>query len=110
MIVDRSLYPGQFAADIPIEDARLAAATQRPIRDAALGEAQPDGEPAWRTLPSWFVFGSADKNIPVAVHRFLADRAASRKTLEVDGASHSVMVSHPDVVADLILEAVRSLR
>ena len=73
-------------------------------------EPQPDGTPVWQSLPSWFVFGSGDKNIPVEGHRFMADRAASRKTVEVDGASHSVMVSHPDEVADLILEALESFR
>jgi pimeloyl-ACP methyl ester carboxylesterase len=106
LIVDRALYPGQFAADVPVEQARLSAATQRPIRDYALGEPQPADQPAWKTLPSWFVFGTADKNIPVEALRFMADRAGSQRTVEIEGASHSVMVSHPQAVADLIREAL----
>ena len=103
------MFPHQFAADVDIEDARIAAATQRPIRDFALGEAQPSEAPAWKTLPSWFIFGTGDKNIPAEGLRFMADRAGSKKTVEIGGASHSVMVSNPEAVADLIGEAIAEL-
>ncbi|NYD66323.1 alpha/beta fold hydrolase [Agromyces atrinae] len=109
LIVDREIFPSQFAGDVPLADAQLAGATQRAIRDFALGEPQPAETPAWKTLPSWFVFGSGDKNIPVEGLRFMAERAGSRKTVEIDGASHSVMVSNPDAVADLITEALSHL-
>jgi pimeloyl-ACP methyl ester carboxylesterase len=108
LIVDRDLFPGQFAADVPLDDARIAGATQRAVRDFALSQKQPDGTPAWKTLPSWFIFGTGDRNIPLEGLRFMAERAGSRKTVEVDGASHSVMVSNPDAVADLIVEALAS--
>ena len=58
---------------------------------------------------TWFVFGDADKNIPVEGLRFMAERAGSLKTVEIEGASHSVMVSNPAVVADLIVEALTYL-
>lgn len=109
LIVDRALFPGQFAADVPEAEAKLAAATQRAIRDYALGEPQPAETPAWKSLPSWFVFGTADKNIPVEGMRFMAERAGSLNTVEIADASHSSMVSNPDVVADLILEALKYL-
>lgn len=109
LIVDRELFPNQFAADVPLEDAKIAAATQRAIRDYALGEPQPAETPAWKTLPSWFVFGTGDKNIPVEGLRFMAERAGSLKTVEIPDASHSVMVSNPQVVADLIVEALAHL-
>jgi len=109
LIVDRELFPQQFAGDVPLEVAKISAATQRAIRDFALGESQPAETPAWKTLPSWFIFGSGDKNIPVEGMRFMAERAGSLKTVELDGASHSSMVSHPDAVAELILEAVAHL-
>ena len=101
--------PQQFAGDVPLDVAKISAATQRAIRDFALGEPQPAATPAWKTLPSWFIFGSGDKNIPVEGMRFMAERAGSLKTVELDGASHSSMVSHPDAVAELILEAVAHL-
>lgn len=99
-------FHDQFAADVPASNALLMAITQRPITEAALGEAS--DEPAWRTIPSWFVYGTADKNIPPAAHQFMAERAKSIKTVAVPGASHVVMVSHPEAVSNLIAEAAKS--
>lgn len=96
----------QFAADVAERDARLMAAGQRPITEAALTEAS--GDPAWKVVPSWFIHGDADKNIPPAALRFMAQRANSRHTREVKGASHVVMTSHPQDVAKLIVEAANA--
>jgi len=98
-------FHDQFAADVPAEAARLMAATQRPIAEAALGEAA--AAPAWKTVPSWFVYGDRDKNIPPAAQAFMAARAKAVKTVVVKGASHVVMTSHPDTVARLIADAAR---
>ena len=96
-------FAAQFAADIPTPKAELMAASQRPVTDTALNE--PAILATWRSLPSWFVYGDADKNIPPSVLGFVADRARSKRTIVVGGASHVVMVSHPSVVAELIQEA-----
>lgn len=96
-------YPQQFAADVPVAEAKLMAAAQRPITEAALNE--PSVTAAWKTIPSWFIYGSLDRNIPAALHAFMAKRAGARKTIAVEGASHVVMISHPDAVARLIEEA-----
>lgn len=96
-------FHAQFAADLPAVAAQLMAATQRPITQAALGE--PGGPPLWKTIPSWFLYGSLDKNIPPAVHAFMAKRAGAKKVVEVQGASHVVMMSHPDALVDLIDDA-----
>jgi pimeloyl-ACP methyl ester carboxylesterase len=104
----QSKYRAQFAADVPAEEAARMAATQRPIVEAALNEAA--GEPAWRTIPSWFLFGSEDKNIPVALHRFMAERARSRRTVELEGGSHSVGIPEAAAVVELINEAAVSSR
>jgi pimeloyl-ACP methyl ester carboxylesterase len=93
-------YHAQFAADLPAREAKLMAATQRPIVAAAFDE--PAGTAAWKTIPSWFLYGSLDKNIPPAVHAFMAQRAHSRKTVEIKGSSHVVMMSHPDALLALI--------
>jgi pimeloyl-ACP methyl ester carboxylesterase len=66
---------------------------------------EPSEAPAWKSVPSWFVYGSDDKNIPPAALAFMAERAKSVKTVVVKGASHVVMTSHPDAVAKLIAEA-----
>jgi pimeloyl-ACP methyl ester carboxylesterase len=94
----------QFAADLPAQQAAVMAVTQRPITEAGLFE--PSGDrPLWRSVPSWFIFGELDHNIPAAAHRIMAQRAGARRTVEVAGASHVVGVSHPSETADLIREA-----
>lgn len=93
----------QFAADVPASVAELMAATQRPVTQAALEEAS--GEAAWQMIPSYAIYGSADRNIPPAIMKLMAERARSVKTVVVAGASHAVMVSHPGEVATLIEEA-----
>ena len=79
------------------------AVTQRPITEAALSE--PAGQPAWKTTPAWFIYGDKDKNIPPQALGFMAERAHSKQTVVVNGASHVVMVSHPREVAELIEKA-----
>ena len=109
LVVDRELFAAQFAADVPAADAAVQALTQRPIRDFALGEPQPAATPAWKSLPSWFVFGDADNNIPVEGLRFMAKRAGALSVTEVPEASHSVMVSQPDQVVAVIMQAIEHL-
>ncbi|WP_348520102.1 alpha/beta fold hydrolase [Azospirillum oryzae] len=62
-------------------------------------------KPAWKTVPSWFVYGDKDRNIPPAALAFMADRAKSRQTMVIKGASHVVMVSHAPAVVRLIERA-----
>ncbi|PKM18428.1 MAG: alpha/beta hydrolase [Gammaproteobacteria bacterium HGW-Gammaproteobacteria-15] len=103
LYIQQDKFGQQFAADVPAADAVLMAATQRPITELALTEAA--GQPAWHTLPSWAIYGTADKNIPAVAMKFMAQRAKSKNIVEVPGASHVVMTSHPDKVAALIVEA-----
>ncbi|WP_127549257.1 alpha/beta fold hydrolase [Actinoplanes sp. OR16] len=103
LTIRQDLFRQQFAADVPKKQAALMAVTQRPIRDAALSEGS--GEPAWKTIPSWFLVAGADRNIPVAAQRWMAGRAGSRATVEIRKASHAVGVSNPRPVADLIIRA-----
>jgi pimeloyl-ACP methyl ester carboxylesterase len=103
--IEQSKFHQQFAADVSKAKASLMAAGQRPIAEAALTEAA--GAPAWKNLPSYFIYGTADKNIPAAALQFMADRAQSRKTIVIDGASHVVMTSKPAQVARLIEEAAK---
>lgn len=103
--IAKEQFHRQFVADIPAAQADVMAATQRPVTEAALTEGLPTNTPAWRTIPSWFVFGAEDLNIPAALHRFMAERAGSRGTRELPGASHALSVSRPDDVTATILEA-----
>lgn len=100
LYIQQDKYHAQFAADVPARDAKVMATTQRPITEAALNEGASSS--AWKEVPSWFLYGSLDKNIPAAVHAFMAKRAGSKETVEVKGASHVVMITHPDALVKLI--------
>jgi pimeloyl-ACP methyl ester carboxylesterase len=97
-------FHAQFAADVPKAEAAIMAATQRPVTEAALGEAAV-GTPGWKTLPTWFIYGTRDLNIPASAHAFMARRAGARETIGVEGASHVVMLSHPETVVEMIERA-----
>jgi pimeloyl-ACP methyl ester carboxylesterase len=101
------LFHSQFAADVPEAETVLMAATQRPVTQAALTDGS--GEPAWKSLPSWFIYGELDKNIPAAVVAFMAERAGAKSAVEVSGASHVVMISQPQAVTDMILSAIDAI-
>jgi pimeloyl-ACP methyl ester carboxylesterase len=103
LYIQQDKFRDQFAADVPPAEATLMAATQRPITEAALNEKS--GDPAWKNIPSWFIYGDKDKNIPPRALAFMADRAHAAKTEVIKGASHVVMVSHPERVAKLIENA-----
>jgi len=99
-------FQAVFAADVPKSTAAVMAATQRPAALTSLGE--PSGEPAWKTIPSWYLVASQDKAIPPEAERAMAARA-NAKTVEIR-SSHAAMVSHPRAVTALILAAVAATR
>jgi len=107
--IRRDVFREQFAADVDPKTAGLMGATQRPVTEAALQEAVRSARPGWKDAPSWHVFATEDRNIPVAVHRSGAERSGSRGTREIEGASHALSVSRPDAVAEVVLEAVRAV-
>ena len=103
LYIQQARFHDQFAADVSASAAALMAAGQRPITEAALNE--PASEPTWKSVPSWFIYGDHDKNIPPEAIAFMAARAKARETVVVKGASHVVMVSHPEAVAKMIERA-----
>ena len=106
LAIRQDVFHEQFVADVGAPQAAIMAATQRPVTEAALTEKLPTEKPAWATLPSWFVFGDHDLNIPVALHRFMSERANARGVTEVPGASHAISVSRPEAVTETILAAI----
>ena len=104
LYITQERFHGQFCADVPGSEASLMAETQRPVTQEALAE--PSGDrPLWREVPSWFVFGEEDRNIPAALQHFMAERAGALRAVAVPGASHAIAVSRPDLIAQLILQA-----
>jgi pimeloyl-ACP methyl ester carboxylesterase len=104
--IDPANFHDAFAADLPEEETVLMAATQRPIAEPAFSE--PTGPPAWKDRPSWAVVATGDTAVGTDVARSMAERAGASIT-EVEG-SHVIMISQPEAVADVILEAVEAVK
>jgi pimeloyl-ACP methyl ester carboxylesterase len=94
-----------FAADLPAEETAVLAATQRPVAETAFSELT--GKPAWKDRPSWAVVATGDKAAGTDVVRSMAERAGATIT-EVEG-SHVIMISQPEAVTDVILDAVSAV-
>ena len=92
-------------ATCPATQTAVMAATQRPVAELAFGE--PNGAPAWKTLPSWAVVATGDKAAGADVVRSMAQRAGATIT-EVEG-SHVIMISQPQAVTDVIMTAVNAV-
>jgi pimeloyl-ACP methyl ester carboxylesterase len=96
-----------FAADISTTDFKVLQATQRPFdADSFIF---PTAVAAWKTIPTWALVAGQDKAIPPATQRWMYSRANARKVVEVPNSSHVAMLSHPKVVARLILDAARAI-
>jgi len=98
-----SLFGSILANDLPASQASELAATQRPIAASALTEVS--GAPAWTSIPSWAVIGTADHAIPPAAQEFMAARAHA--TVTKINASHLSLISRPGDVTNVIEEAAR---
>jgi pimeloyl-ACP methyl ester carboxylesterase len=103
--IDPAKARDAFAADLSDQQAALIAATQRPVSELAFSV--PSGPPAWKDRPSWAVVATGDRAAGTDVTRSMAERAGATIT-EVDG-SHVIMVSQPEAVTDVILEAVAAV-
>jgi len=95
-----------FAADISDEAFRLLQATQRPFDADSF--TFPTTAAAWKTIPSWGIVAGRDKAIPPAAERWMYERAAFRKIVELPTSSHVAMISHPQAVSDLIQDAAKA--
>jgi pimeloyl-ACP methyl ester carboxylesterase len=102
LYVRPAVFPALFAAGIPAERSAVLAAVQRPLTLSALSEAFA-GTPAWQTIPSWALIGTADRVLPPAEQLAMATRAHAH-VVTVD-APHLSMVSDPAAVAALISDA-----
>jgi pimeloyl-ACP methyl ester carboxylesterase len=105
LYIDPTSFREELAADLPAEQAAVMAVSQRPAAQAVFTE--PSGPPAWRRLPSWAVVARQDQAIEPSAARAMAERAGAAIT-EID-ASHMILLSHPQAVADVILTAVAAV-
>jgi pimeloyl-ACP methyl ester carboxylesterase len=102
--ITKSIFPSCMANGLPAREAQVLAATQEPIATIAL--TQPTGVPAWATIPSWAVVGTADHAIPLALQLAMAENAHAHIT-EIN-APHLSMVSDPGAVFSVILQAIHA--
>jgi pimeloyl-ACP methyl ester carboxylesterase len=106
--IREDVFHAQFCADVDDATAKLMARTQRPITETALNEPLPTSRPGWKSVPSWFIYAGADRNIPAQAVAFLAERAGAREATVIEGAPHALTVSEPAAVARTILSALRA--
>jgi pimeloyl-ACP methyl ester carboxylesterase len=97
---------GCFAGDLPEEEQKLVWATQG-VPTADLFDQKVPGA-AWKSKPSWYIVASNDQTVHPDLERFLANRMGAT-TREID-SSHVPMLSHPDVVLDVIRDAARAVQ
>ena len=90
-----------FAGDVPADKARVLYAVQAPFKRSLLADKTTHA--AWRSKPSWYAVSTEDRTIDPDLQRFMANRMGA-KTIEVK-ASHVSLVSQPDTITNLILEA-----
>jgi len=91
-----------FAGDLPPEEARVLYAVQQPFKKSLTTEKTTNA--AWRTKPTFYAVSSQDRTINPDLERFMAKRMGA-KTIEIE-ASHLALISHPDAITNLILEAL----
>jgi len=103
LYIERDKVHDVFCKDLPAADARIIAATQKPLNKSVF-EAKV-ANVAWKTIPSWFIVGKDDRAISPDLERFLAKRM-NAKTTELN-SSHVPFLSHTKEVVKIIEEAAR---
>jgi len=97
------MFHGAFVQDANATEAEIMAAVQKPAHLSLLTE--PSGPPAWKQLPSWFQVSEADHIIPPDAERMFAKRM-NATTISLN-SSHASLVTHPNEIAELILNATK---
>ncbi len=101
LLLDREKFPDSFAGDVDAELAAFMADSQLPWGVGALGGTI--SEASWASKPSWYLLTTEDRMIPPPAQREMSGRADA--TVEEAAASHSVYVSQPAAVAELVKKA-----
>ncbi|MFF8029879.1 alpha/beta fold hydrolase [Streptomyces sp. NPDC007896] len=98
-------FAAAFAQRATAEEQALLAVVQRPI---ALSNITVEVQrPLWKDRPSWFLVAEEDRMIAPETQRFMAERMSARQVSKP--VDHTPMVTAPDVVVDIILDAARSV-
>jgi pimeloyl-ACP methyl ester carboxylesterase len=106
LFVDPAQFRAALCADIPADEANVAAASQKGTSFSVFGGTLTVA--AWKTIPSWYMVGKQDEALPPVVERSMAKRMGAH-TVEID-SSHTPFISRPHAVVRLIEDAARSVR
>jgi pimeloyl-ACP methyl ester carboxylesterase len=102
--LQKAAFENGFANGLPAKEAATLFATQAaPVYSTLTA---PSGPPAWKTIPSWYVLGTADHAIPPAVQLYMARRIHAHITKV--HADHLSMIEAPGVVAKVIEKAAKA--
>jgi pimeloyl-ACP methyl ester carboxylesterase len=105
LYVDRTKFRESFCADVDPTEARVMAATQKPLFGQIFGQSPEVA--AWKSIPSWFLVSTEDNAINPDLERFFARRMGAT-TSEIE-SSHVAFISHPQAVVRLIEKAARAV-
>jgi pimeloyl-ACP methyl ester carboxylesterase len=105
LYLKEKVFVQSFGPDLPQQTAKSLWASQNAAALAAF--TTPSGAAAWKTIPSWYVIGTADKIITPASQISMAHRAHAQ-VRQVPGGSHLTLISHPQAVTDQILTAAHA--
>ena len=97
------IFRENFAQDVDASEANVMAVVQKPFNQSIFVEKS--GPPAWKQLPTWYQISESDRMIPPDVQHTFAEKM-NATTLSLN-ASHASYVSHPDEIAQFILNATK---
>jgi pimeloyl-ACP methyl ester carboxylesterase len=103
--INPEVFGQAFAQDVDPAQSKIIAAAQKPFNQSILAEKS--GPPAWKQLPSWYQVSENDHAIPPDVERMIA-KQINATTISLN-SSHVSPLSHPNEVAQLILDAANKL-
>jgi pimeloyl-ACP methyl ester carboxylesterase len=101
--INPEMFHQAFVQDANATEAEIMAVVQKPAHQSILTE--PSGPPAWKQLPTWFEVSESDRIIPPDAQRQFAQRM-NATTISLN-SSHASLVTHPDEIAQLILNATK---
>ena len=103
--INPAMFAGAIAQDVNPTEADILATVQKPFSTSILAEKS--GPPAWKQLPTWYQVSENDRASPPALeHMFAKQMNATTISLP---SSHASLVSHPNEIAQLILNATKGV-
>jgi pimeloyl-ACP methyl ester carboxylesterase len=97
-------FANAFAQNASVEQIALSKAVQRPIALKSIQEPAPP--PAWRSKPTWYLLAEEDRMINPKTQQFMAERM--KATVRSFAVDHTPLLTAPDKVVDIILEAAKA--